>query len=318
MTLERVCRPVLVAAKDREWTALARAFTADRLQGFQPSQATDFLHARFLLQHEACDILLLDETSFADEESEALARLAARQGVPVVILSAGEAPAGTEDAEEEGHPRLPRHLALEHPDLLDEALKAADRCRRLQRDVSRAAEEVREWRRRADQMAALLWEAAAADGHRQWYTQRTLMGRLQEELARAERRQAPLSVVVGDVQADPDAAARTWVVDRVTQGKRRSDVAGQYGPHGFLLLLPDTGDAGAAACCRRLQGLLRQPDTLAPAGPEPPPPQVAFGTASYPAAGSAAGLLSRAEERLAEARAAPEDESAAASHEENR
>jgi GGDEF domain-containing protein len=313
----QVRRPVLVAARDREWLELARAFAADRLRGWEARQATDFPHARFLLQHEACDILLLDRDSFLDEDGEALVRLASRQGVPVVVLS-GCVPGGAADAAEDDRLCLPRELALEYPALLDEALEAAARCRRLQRDLHRMAEEVREWRRRADQLATLLWEAARADGHTEWFSQRFLMGRLQEELARAERRRAPLSLVVGEIQASPggegpDPAARTRVVDRIAQGKRRSDVAGQYGPRGFLLLLPDTSDGGAAACCRRLQGLLRES-----AGPGPPSPRVDFGAASYPAAGSAAALLCRAEERLEEARSAAAGESDAAARRENR
>jgi GGDEF domain-containing protein len=304
MVPEHVRRPVLVAARDQEWAALTRAFAADRLRGWEARQATDFPQAQFLLQHGACDVLLLDGVSFPGQEGEALARLAARRKVPVVVLAGCETPGTAEDGEEDGNLRLPRDLALDHPALLDEALRAADRCRRLRGDLDRAAEEVREWRQRADRLAALLWEAAPADGHGQWCSQRSLMGRLQEELARAERRQGSFSVVVGDVPADPDPAARTGVVDRITQGKRRSDVAGQYGPYGFLLLLPDTGDAGAVACCRRLQGLLRRHPADTSAGPGPASPHVAFGIASYPAAGSATGLLSRAEERLQEARGA--------------
>jgi GGDEF domain-containing protein len=318
MDAVHVRRPVLVVARDREWAALADAFAADGLRGWQARKATDFLHARFLLQHEACDALLLDGASFLDEDGEVLVRLASRQGVPVVVLSGGEASGEGDDAAEDERQCLPRDLALEYPALLAESLKAAARCRRLRHDVSRAAEEVREWRQRADQLAALLWEAARADGHAQWCSQRSLMGRLQEELARAERRRAPLSLVVGEIQAGlggegPDLAARTWVVDRITQGKRRSDVAGQYGPHGFLLLLPDTTDGGAAACCRRLQELLRETPAAGPASL-----RVDFGTASYPTAGSAAGLLCRAEERLEQARAAPAGESEAAGREETR
>ena len=40
------------------------------------------------------------------------------------------------------------------------------------------------------------------------------------------------------------------------RSKRRCDVAGQYGPQGFMLLLPQTPPEGAVHFCRRLQGLL--------------------------------------------------------------
>jgi GGDEF domain-containing protein len=80
-------------------------------------------------------------------------------------------------------------------------------------------------------------------------------------------------------------------------------VAGQYGQRGFLLLLPDTGESGAGTLCRRLEGLVSQAPVPAQEGLVLTPPHVTFGVAVYPEVGSAAGLLCRAEERLAEARA---------------
>jgi GGDEF domain-containing protein len=131
------------------------------------------------------------------------------------------------------------------------------------------------------------------------------MGRLEQELARAQRQKVPLGLVIGQVRDRPggegeDAAARCRLVERITKGKRRSDVAGQYGPSGFLLLLPDTAEGGAATCCRRLEGLLRQGE----GGPGWAPPHVDFGFSAYPVAGGVAGLLCRAEERLEQAQGA--------------
>jgi GGDEF domain-containing protein len=87
----------------------------------------------------------------------------------------------------------------------------------------------------------------------------------------------------------------TWTVEQVTEGKRRCDVAGQYGPSGFMLLLPNTSGEGAAHCCRRIQVRLEQP---AP-GNGLPALQAVFGVVSLsPEVTTVKGLLSRAEERL--------------------
>jgi hypothetical protein len=87
------------------------------------------------------------------------------------------------------------------------------------------------------------------------------MERLQEEVIRAERYEAPLGVVLGaahGVRLEGSAAPRQrvpheWVVDGIVQCKRRSDIAGRYGDAGFMILLPQTGADGAAAFCRRLK-----------------------------------------------------------------
>src|SRR5581483_7835642 len=69
---------------------------------------------------------------------------------------------------------------------------------------------------------------------------------------------------LGDPLARPDPGreaeqrVRDWTVQRVLESKRRSDVAGQYGLRGFMLLLPHTPDRGAEEFCRRLRGDLAQ------------------------------------------------------------
>ena len=80
---------------------------------------------------------------------------------------------------------------------------------------------------------------------------------------------------------------------------RRSDVAGQYGPHGFMMLLPRTSETGALGCCERLRALLEQPPSLRG------PLRAYFGVAALDGAEETiTTLLSRAEERLEEARSA--------------
>ena len=90
-----------------------------------------------------------------------------------------------------------------------------------------------------------------------------------------------------------------WAAERLTRDKRRCDVLGRYGPHGFMLLLTGAGEAGAAAFCRRLERALREA-----AEGEGVPLTACFGVAACSApSATPQGLLRRAEERLEAARA---------------
>jgi diguanylate cyclase (GGDEF)-like protein len=128
-----------------------------------------------------------------------------------------------------------------------------------------------------------------------------MLQRLEEEVARARRHGGPLAVVLGEVQPGEDVEA-ALAAERVGRAKRRSDVAGRYGLHGFMVLLPRGTEAEALGCCRRLRALLERPAEGGPA----PPLRSWFGVAEFsPAAATAQALLSRAEERLEKARQAP-------------
>jgi diguanylate cyclase (GGDEF)-like protein len=150
----------------------------------------------------------------------------------------------------------------------------------------------------------LLWEAAAVEGRARWYTHRYMLERLEEEIHRTQRYGGPLTVVLGEVDvAEAPRSVRgeagqaaTWIVDQISRGKRRSDVAGQYGLQGFMLLLTQTDENGAACCCQRLRKHLEQPaGNLGSFGPL----HVHFGIAGYSSlARSVKSLLSRAEEQL--------------------
>lgn len=150
----------------------------------------------------------------------------------------------------------------------------------------------------------LLWEAAPSEGRVRWYTQRYMLERLEEEIFRSQRYGGPLTVVLGEVDVEEPTRtvrgeagqAATWIVDQISRRKRRSDVAGQYGLQGFMLLLPQTDEDGAAHCCQRLRGHLEQPaGNLGSFGPL----HVDFGIAGYSsAARSVKSLLCRAEVQL--------------------
>jgi diguanylate cyclase (GGDEF)-like protein len=127
-----------------------------------------------------------------------------------------------------------------------------------------------------------------------------MLERLQEEVERVRRLGGPLCVVLGELlpvgEEDPamaDALA-TWAAEQVGRGKRRCDVAGQYGSHGFMLLLPRTGEAAALGLCRRLRQVLEE----GPSGCGPL--RACFGVAALEAeeGTSLTRLLRRAEDRL--------------------
>jgi diguanylate cyclase (GGDEF)-like protein len=135
-----------------------------------------------------------------------------------------------------------------------------------------------------------------------------MMERLDEEVARCDRHGTPLAVVLGEVeaesaneQAQAAQTLATWTAERICRAKRRHDVAGQYGPHGFMLLLGHTSEAGAVTCCRRLQSVLQQAPV--PENRSRGPIRTHFGVAGYSElTNTGQALLSRAEERLEQAR----------------
>ena len=88
------------------------------------------------------------------------------------------------------------------------------------------------------------------------------------------------------------------MAEQIAREKRRCDVAGQYGLHGFMLLLPQSSEVEARGACQRLGGLLAHPPHA-----DLPALHACFGLASVQGdLLSVQGLLRRAEERLEQAR----------------
>jgi diguanylate cyclase (GGDEF)-like protein len=189
---------------------------------------------------------------------------------------------------------------------LAEVLDRAARRRDQDRRGRQTGEALKDCHRRVGRLLSMLWENAPVDGRTRWYSQRHMLERLQEELARVARHGGQFSVVVGEVRARPggvgpdEALLAEWVSDHVHRTKRRCDVLGHYGPNGFLLLLPHTAAPGAAAVCQRLRYALEQTP------PRPPlPAAVLLGNTSCgDGRASPKAILRRAEESLDEARAA--------------
>jgi GGDEF domain-containing protein len=199
---------------------------------------------------------------------------------------------------------LPRSLVLEHPPVLAAALRQASRWNGLQRRLRLAAEDLRECRHQVSRLVGMLWESTPLEASTRWFTQRHMMERLQEEIARAARHGNAFTVVLGELRLRPDgpfqsvswAQLSTLAAERIGRVKRRSDPIGQYGPHGFMLLLANTSEQKAVAFCRRIEQELSHESSLAEL-------VTAFGVAGF-AAGTptSQSLLGRAEEQLEQAR----------------
>jgi GGDEF domain-containing protein len=301
--LER--RRVLLTAGEQERGPLRGRFEAGQVPGWEVVEADSLERARFVLQMDPCDVLLLDASLY---RPGGLAWLAL-QGVPVPFLADVDPPLVRDALEHGACQWLPRELALGHPEVLAAGLHRAARVGALQDRAAAAAQALEGCRRQVSRLVGLLWEAAPGEGRPRWFSQRQMLERLEEELARAQRHGGPLTVVLGEVRGRageplPAGAARrlaTWTAHQVGQGKRRCDVSGQYGPHGFMLLLPRVTAGQAVGCCRRLRSLLEE----APGSGSGPFPALhaCFGIASYSSVlTTCEGLLSRAEEELEQAR----------------
>jgi GGDEF domain-containing protein len=165
-------------------------------------------------------------------------------------------------------------------------------------------------------------------------TREVILARLDDEVARAKRYGGGLSALVCDLDESPagadgaDPAARRAIL--ATLGAtlraqlRQIDSAGHYGPHSFLVVLPETGAEESLTAATRLGQVVAEAVAgvglgLPPVGaggasdrtiaPARPATGVAgtvlrFGGSTYPApAQSAADLLAQAEDALAAVRA---------------
>jgi diguanylate cyclase (GGDEF)-like protein len=220
-------------------------------------------HARFLIQMQACNALVVDQSAISDPQENVLGWLTSHTAIPLLFLSDAE-PVLLQHALAQGiRFWLPCDLVLEHPVVLAEALRRVQQGQRRQTDYPSTDD----CHARIERLAELLWNALPVEGRLGWFSQRFLLERLHEEVVRSDRHHTPLTVVLGELALDAgeqlpqcglEQAIRDWIVERVLRGKRRSDVVGQYGEHGFLLLLPHTSADGAGEVCRRLRRDLEQ------------------------------------------------------------
>jgi diguanylate cyclase (GGDEF)-like protein len=293
-------RPRLLLISEQRMRAALAPLRSALAANWDVSEATTFERVRFLRQMDRHDVLLLD-AGFCDQERLPLSVIASSE--PVVVL-ADERPAIARELIEQGAKYCaPRALALAHPPLLEMMLRQAIELGDVHRSLRTATDELRDARRQVSRLVGMLWEAMPVEGRGSWFSQRHMMERLHEEVARTHRHGGPLTVALGEVVNGPESRIEDgsslidWMNERIMREKRRSDVMGQYGPHGFMLLLPRATDHEAVGLCRRLQRVLEQGPALLARCP------VYFGVASYSSATpTAASLLRQAEERLERAR----------------
>jgi diguanylate cyclase (GGDEF)-like protein len=304
---------VLIAAEPALGASLAQLFHDGKVDGWQAHEADGLAQARFCLQHQPFDALVILGPSGTWNQSEGLVWLTQQREVPVVLLAEKGLGAVASALENGAAQWLPLDLARDNPSLLGAALRQAARLTDLRRKGQRLGISLQQARRQIDRLVGLLWRTLPGDAESRWLTQRHMMERLHEEVGRSERYGDPLTIVLGEVQTSPGDdgdALNTWMTSRVERTKRRCDVAGQYGPHGFILLLVHTPEEGGAVCCRRLQNALGQPGM--PSEGVGTSVQSFFGMASYTSTASTPQrLLGLAEHELETAKQASESIGAA-------
>jgi len=298
-------RSLVLASDHKDRWALRALLEAPDFSSWEVHEASSIEQARFVLQMEPCDVLLLDSDLYRGGDPAAVSWLATQQRAPVLLLSEPETGVIVSALRNGARQWLPRDVALNQPEILAATLQQVAQLGEMQRRARAAGEALHDCRRQVSRLVSLLWDAVPGDGRRSWFPQRHMLERLEEEVSRSKRHGETLTVVLGEIRADGTVSAEgsnelaTWTVAQVTEGKRRCDVAGQYGPHGFMLLLPNTSDEGAVHCCRRIQVRLETRSSNAL-----PPLHASFGVVSLSAeVATAKGLLSRAEERLERAKA---------------
>jgi GGDEF domain-containing protein len=288
----------LIASEGSEEASL-RDIILDNLAGrWQPATADSFEQAHFVMQHHPCDVILVDEGLYRREGAAGLSWLTERARVPVAYL-VSESPRALTEALRQGIAFcLPRSLALNDPQVVCAALDRVAELGRLDESGEKSRAELDESRRRVDRLVQMLWQAAPIDPHTRWFTQHFMLERLREELVRTGRHGSPVTIAVGEVRGgqshDTQMPLPRWTIREISQRKRRSDVAGQYGANGFLLLLVHTTKAGGESCCRRLRQVIEE-------APENANQSVHayFGLASYSARScTPQSLLRCAEEQL--------------------
>ncbi len=304
MSVDLERRRVLVTADATGRPALRALFAHAALAAWKAVEAAGVEPARSALQRpEVFDALLLDEGVYRREPGRGLGWLMAQPKAPVVLLADLKPDEATSALAFGVHQWLPRRPALANPGLLAAARGSAARVTEVRRRAQAAGEALFECRRQVNRLVGLLWEAPAG-GRTRWLPHRAMMERLDEEVARSERHGAPLAVVLGELRSavaegpllGPHLAA--WTAEQVSRVKRRSDAAGQFGPNGFMMILPHTSETGAERCCERMRDALER----APASGLEAPVRAYLGAAGSVDGDTPDGLLRRAEERLEESR----------------
>ncbi len=153
-----------------------------------------------------------------------------------------------------------------------------------------------------------LKRAANTDALTGLHNYRYFYDRLEEEMARAERHQAPLAVaffdldklkVVNDTYGHTagNEVLRT-LGQRISSHLRTEDVPARYGGDEFAIVMPETPREEAEKVVERLMDILDRTDVPLPDGRVIKMPELSWGVASYPLDGrSARELVENADTR---------------------
>jgi diguanylate cyclase (GGDEF)-like protein len=304
MGIENERRRVLIAAGSQAIEAIRAVFTGDLHDQWEAVEADSFSRARFLLQHDPCDLLLVNDDLYHREGSQGLAWLAYQRETPVVFLAGASAVHFQKAYELGANVCLPRHMALEHPLLLATVMEQAVKAGQAQQEFRKTKERLASSRHHVDRLVNMIWRTTSRQTDVQWFSQRYMMERLGDELARVERHQVPLTLAIGEIKPaeQVEEPVPDLTMQLIARSKRRCDVAGQYGLEQFMLLMVHTPIEGGLQCCRRLQKSIEQPA-------EPLPGPHAGLHAYFGVSGTATGkmssvaLLRAAEQNLEAARA---------------
>ncbi len=304
----------LLLLKGRDGDLVGRLAELGVLADWQVLLADSLAAACSLQQQDPCDVVLIEDASSGAGDPEQLVPLIVSSQAPVVVLADRAAEVIQSSPETAPQHWLPRQLIVAHPRLLTVVLQQAAHLGELQKQLRSRDLALQDCQQQVNRLVEMLSPDFLAESPSPWFTQRHMMERLYEEVTRSQRHGDALAVVLGEMTdssrqpvgpLEPTHLAG-WTAARIGQSKRRCDVAGQYGPRGFMLLLPHTGNQGAADCCRRLQPILEHPAEL-PSGAQGPL-QVRFGIATFSThVSTATSLLGRAEERLELARTSTAD-----------
>lgn len=303
-------RRVMIGAHGENRDALRALFQNRYLNDWEVVEAESFTQARYLLQFEPCDAFVVHQDLMDSEGGQGLSWLVWNRRLPVVFLS--KSGLASVRAYELGASHcVSTEDIFAHPNLLAKVLDRAMHAHELEQKLDASRERLNKTRRHVDRLVNVLWRIAPTAGDSAWYSQRHMIDRLQEELSRVERHGVPLSVAIGELNVEAEEGSLpNWAIEAIVRGKRRSDVAGQYGQNGFLLLMVHTPQMGGINCVKRIQRVIEHP-SVDLSGPHIPP-RAYFGVScTTDDRKTAIGLLRAAEESLEAARERPKERIAA-------
>jgi diguanylate cyclase (GGDEF)-like protein len=299
-------RVLVVSSADAKWSNL---FSGNGFTDWELVLADSFARAMLVQQSNACDILLADQTVLKGDGLDGLIWLLKQQHTLCVILVGDFSVPLLDQAYQAGVSFwLPQERALQHPSLVSGILRQAQRWIGDRRANQRCQESLEQSHKQVDRLVSLLWRTGQLDLEKHWYTYRHMLERLDEELARARRHQLELSVALGETEpvatdSETDTSLMGWTAEQITYHKRRSDVVGQYGLQGFMVLMTHTPVQGGLNCCQRLKSRLEVHENAIRG-----PIKAVFGVAGFsPQVQSAEAILRKAEENLQAAKTGVND-----------